>query len=82
MLSETRKRNLASQIYCIIADNGLSSYEADCLLVRINPVPESPKLILASRQVAELLFKTKLSITESEELFRYVRENLVRFCVS
>lgn len=82
MLSEARIRNLTSQIYSIIANNGLSSYEADCLLVRINWIPESPKLNLASRQVAELMLKGKLSINEGEELFRYVRENLVRFCMS
>jgi hypothetical protein len=82
MLSEARKRILTSQIYRIIADNGLSSYEADCLLIRVSPVSESPKLNLATRQVAELLIQGELSITEGEELFRYVKENLVRFCVS
>jgi hypothetical protein len=81
MLSENRKRDLTSEVYSIIAMNELTSYEADCLLFRNSAVPESPKLDRASRQVAELLHQGRLTISEGEELFRYVRENLVRFCV-
>lgn len=80
MLNETRIRTLTSQIYGIIANNRLSSFEADCLLFRNVHPPNTPGLSQATRQITELLLKWKLSISEAEELFRYVEENLVRFC--
>jgi len=82
MLNEARKRTLTSQIYGIIANNCLSSFEADCLLIRNMHPPDNPRLSQATRQITELLLKWKLSISEAEELFYYVKENLVRFCFS
>ena len=82
MLTEKRKRNLTTQIYGIIAANCLSGSEADCLLIRLDHTPENPRLDMATRQVAELLLNGRLSISEGEELFRYIKENFVRFCVA